>query len=71
MSDHFKIFSDKNITVEDILKERGEEVVRGSLEDVGGTVEWFQGKGIRVARKPPYELRQRKSRRVEDEEQTT
>lgn len=54
VSDHFKIFSDLDITIEDILKERGEEVVRGSLNDEGGSVEWFQGNGIRVARKPPF-----------------
>lgn len=28
VSDHLKIFSDKNITIEDIMKEKGEEVRR-------------------------------------------
>ncbi|CCJ30067.1 unnamed protein product [Pneumocystis jirovecii] len=28
ISDHLKIFSDKNITIEDIMKEKGEEVRR-------------------------------------------
>ncbi|KAG4302355.1 hypothetical protein PCK1_001337 [Pneumocystis canis] len=28
ISDHLKIFSDKSITIEDIMKEKGEEVCR-------------------------------------------
>ena len=54
MSDHFKIFSDLDVTIEDILKERGEEVARGSLTDEGGSVEWFQGDGVRVLRRPVF-----------------
>ena len=70
MSDHFKIFSDLNVTIEDILKERGEEVVRGSLTDEGGSVEWFQGDGIKVARKPPFvpkPRRKKESNKIEED----
>lgn len=51
-----------NVTIEDILKARGEEVVRGSLTDEGGSVEWFQGDGIRVARRPPFVPKPRKKK---------
>lgn len=36
--------------------------MRGSLTDEGGSVEWFQGDGIRVARRPPFVPKPRKKK---------
>lgn len=46
ISDHLKIFSDKNITVEDILKEKGQLLRKGRLGE-DGDVEFYdeEGKG--------------------------
>ena len=40
MADHLKIFSDENITIEDIMKRKGTAVSRGTL-DANGDVEWW------------------------------
>lgn len=48
MSDHLKIFSDKRVTLEDIMRQKGELVSRGRL-DAQGDVEFYppdgQGEG--------------------------
>ncbi|KAF2640038.1 zf-DNL-domain-containing protein, partial [Massarina eburnea CBS 473.64] len=43
MSDHMKIFSDKSITIEDILREKGSLVKRGTLSDEGDVEFWDDG----------------------------
>lgn len=43
ISDHLKIFSDKRITLEDIMREKGELVRRGSVGP-GGDVEFWDEK---------------------------
>ncbi|KAF2273996.1 zf-DNL-domain-containing protein [Westerdykella ornata] len=43
ISDHLKIFSDKRITIEDILKEKGQLVKRGSLSAEGDVEFWDDG----------------------------
>ncbi|KAL8716002.1 MAG: hypothetical protein Q9220_000669 [cf. Caloplaca sp. 1 TL-2023] len=44
MSDHLKIFSDKSITIEDIMREKGELVRRGRVGADGGDVEFWDEK---------------------------
>ena len=48
ISDHLKIFSDKRITLEDILREKGELVRRGRVGP-GGDVEFWDDDGPRGA----------------------
>ncbi|RMY57917.1 hypothetical protein D0863_12452 [Hortaea werneckii] len=43
ISDHLKIFSDKNITLEDILKEKGRYLKKGRLGE-DGDIEFFDEK---------------------------
>merc|ERR1711939_126175 len=43
ISDHLKIFSDKNITLEDILKEKGQFLQKGRLGE-DGDIEFFDDK---------------------------
>ncbi|KAI7152163.1 hypothetical protein KC349_g9101 [Hortaea werneckii] len=43
ISDHLKIFSDKNITLEDILKEKGQYLKKGRLGE-DGDIEFFDEK---------------------------
>ncbi|KAI7081622.1 hypothetical protein KC356_g9000 [Hortaea werneckii] len=43
ISDHLKIFSDKNITLEDILKEKGQYLKKGRLGE-DGDIEFFDDK---------------------------
>ena len=40
MSDHLRIFSDENITIEDIMKRKGDSVTRGALNK-DGDLEWW------------------------------
>ncbi|KAI4282086.1 MAG: hypothetical protein L6R38_003200 [Xanthoria sp. 2 TBL-2021] len=48
ISDHLKIFSDKRMTLEDILREKGELVKRGRVGP-GGDVEFWDEEGTRGA----------------------
>ncbi|KAF2227860.1 DNL zinc finger-domain-containing protein [Elsinoe ampelina] len=43
ISDHLKIFSDKSITLEDLLKEKGQFLKRGSLSAEGDVEFWDDG----------------------------
>ncbi|ORY12624.1 DNL zinc finger-domain-containing protein [Clohesyomyces aquaticus] len=43
ISDHLKIFSDKSVTIEDILREKGQVVKRGSLSAEGDVEFWDDG----------------------------
>ncbi|KAF1931752.1 DNL zinc finger domain-containing protein [Didymella exigua CBS 183.55] len=43
ISDHLKIFSDKSITIEDLMKEKGGLVKRGSLSAEGDVEFWDDG----------------------------
>lgn len=43
ISDHLKIFSDKSITLEDILKEKGQLLKKGSLSAEGDVEFWDDG----------------------------
>ncbi|KAF2477686.1 zf-DNL-domain-containing protein [Lindgomyces ingoldianus] len=43
MSDHLKIFSDKPVTVEDLMREKGQLVKRGSLSTEGDVEFWDDG----------------------------
>lgn len=40
ISDHLRIFSDKNQTIEDILKDKGQYVKRGTIDGDGDTEFW-------------------------------
>lgn len=52
ISDHLKIFSDKGITIEDILKEKGQMLKKGSLTPgVDGDVEFWDD-GTQTTRPP-------------------
>ncbi|KAF2402386.1 zf-DNL-domain-containing protein, partial [Trichodelitschia bisporula] len=43
MADHLKIFSDERVTLEDILKNKGQLVKRGSLSAEGDLEFWDDG----------------------------
>ncbi|KAF2631699.1 zf-DNL-domain-containing protein [Macroventuria anomochaeta] len=43
ISDHLKIFSDKSVTIEDLVKEKGSLVKRGSLSAEGDVEFWDDG----------------------------
>ncbi|KAF2088482.1 zf-DNL-domain-containing protein, partial [Saccharata proteae CBS 121410] len=43
ISDHLKIFSDKSITLEDILKDKGEKLKLGHVSDDGDLEFWDDG----------------------------
>lgn len=43
ISDHLKIFGDRKITVEDLLKEKGMMVKRGTLGEDGDVEFWEDG----------------------------
>jgi protein import protein ZIM17 len=43
MSDHLKIFSDKSVTIEDLMREKGQLVKRGSLSAEGDVEFWDDG----------------------------
>ncbi|KAJ4323258.1 hypothetical protein N0V94_002002 [Neodidymelliopsis sp. IMI 364377] len=43
ISDHLKIFSDKSVTIEDLMKEKGSLVRRGSLSAEGDVEFWEDG----------------------------
>jgi len=43
ISDHLKIFSDKSVTIEDLMKEKGTLVKRGSLSADGDVEFWDDG----------------------------
>ncbi|KAG8629429.1 hypothetical protein KVT40_003294 [Elsinoe batatas] len=43
ISDHLKIFSDKSITLEDLLKEKGQFLKKGSLSAEGDVEFWDDG----------------------------
>jgi len=42
IADHLKIFADKSITVEDIMREKGESVQRGSISTDGDVEFWAE-----------------------------
>lgn len=44
ISDHLKIFSDKAITLEDILKEKGQMLKKGALDAEGNIEFWDDSK---------------------------
>ncbi|KAH7115217.1 DNL zinc finger-domain-containing protein [Dendryphion nanum] len=43
ISDHMKIFSDKSLTIEDLMREKGQLVKRGSLSAEGDVEFWDDG----------------------------
>ncbi|KAF2796581.1 zf-DNL-domain-containing protein [Melanomma pulvis-pyrius CBS 109.77] len=43
MSDHLKIFSDKSVTIEDLIREKGQFVKKGSLSAEGDVEFWDDG----------------------------
>ncbi|KAF2008502.1 zf-DNL-domain-containing protein, partial [Aaosphaeria arxii CBS 175.79] len=43
ISDHMKIFSDKPLTIEDLMREKGQLVKRGSLSAEGDVEFWDDG----------------------------
>jgi len=43
ISDHLKIFSDRSVTIEDILKEKGQLLKRGTLGSEGDVEFWDDG----------------------------
>lgn len=43
ISDHLKIFSDKSVTIEDLMREKGDLVKRGSLSAEGDVEFWDDG----------------------------
>ncbi|KAL5120865.1 hypothetical protein ACEQ8H_001051 [Pleosporales sp. CAS-2024a] len=43
ISDHLKIFSDKSVTIEDLLREKGDLVKKGSLSPDGDVEFWDDG----------------------------
>ncbi|KAF2195170.1 zf-DNL-domain-containing protein [Zopfia rhizophila CBS 207.26] len=43
ISDHLKIFSDKRVTIEDLMREKGQLVKRGSLSTEGDVELWDDG----------------------------
>ena len=43
ISDHLKIFSDKSITLEDILREKGQMLKKGALDAEGNVEFWEDG----------------------------
>lgn len=45
ISDHLKIFSDKSITIEDILREKGEFLRKGRLGD-DGDIEFYEDESV-------------------------
>lgn len=44
-----QIFSDKSITIEDLMKERGQIVKRGTLSEEGGDIEFWADEGVTKA----------------------
>jgi len=45
MSDHLRIFGDRDITVEDLLREKGQLVKKGSLGEDGDIEFWPDDQG--------------------------
>ncbi|PSN61347.1 zf-DNL-domain-containing protein, partial [Corynespora cassiicola Philippines] len=43
ISDHLKIFSDKSVTIEDLMRDKGDLVKRGSLSSEGDVEFWEDG----------------------------
>ncbi|KAG9237510.1 DNL zinc finger protein [Amylocarpus encephaloides] len=43
ISDHLKIFGDKNITIEDLMREKGQIVKKGTLSEDGDVEFWEDG----------------------------
>lgn len=43
ISDHLKIFGDRKITIEDLMRERGQLVKRGTLGEDGDIEFWDDG----------------------------
>ncbi|SZF02962.1 unnamed protein product [Blumeria hordei] len=43
ISDHLRIFADKDLTIEDIMREQGQQVKKGSLSDDGTVEVWSDG----------------------------
>ncbi|OQO11616.1 hypothetical protein B0A48_03343 [Cryoendolithus antarcticus] len=52
IADHMKIFSDKKVTLEDIMREKGEYITKGAL-GADGDIEFYDGKAAGVAATPP------------------
>ncbi|KAL1582759.1 hypothetical protein WHR41_08352 [Cladosporium halotolerans] len=51
IADHMKIFSDTSVTIEDIMKEKGEFIQKGSL-GADGDVEFYDASSIEDPQKP-------------------
>nr|OQO29979.1 hypothetical protein B0A51_02671 [Rachicladosporium sp. CCFEE 5018] len=51
IADHMKIFSDKKITLEDIMREKGEYITKGAL-GADGDIEFYDGKAAGHASTP-------------------
>lgn len=45
ISDHLKIFADLSFTVEDLMRDKGESVKRGSISQDGDIEFWADEKG--------------------------
>ncbi|KAK6433040.1 hypothetical protein LTR95_010784 [Oleoguttula sp. CCFEE 5521] len=52
IADNMKIFSDKKVTLEDIMREKGEYITKGAL-GADGDIEFYDGKAAGVAANPP------------------
>lgn len=46
ISDHLKIFGDKRLTVEDLLRERGQFIRKGTLSEDGDFEFWEDGEVV-------------------------
>lgn len=58
ISDHLKIFSDTSITIEDIMRDKGQLVKRGTLSGTGDVEFWEdrdKREGIPAQRSAPTE----------------
>ncbi|KAF2487343.1 DNL zinc finger-domain-containing protein [Neohortaea acidophila] len=60
ISDHLKIFSDKGITIEDILREKGQYLRKGRLGD-DGDVEFYDEENNEIGQKLAEEKKQSES----------
>lgn len=49
ISDHLKVFMDKSTTLEDILKEKGQTMLKGKLE---GDVEFWEDGTVKASDQP-------------------
>lgn len=56
ISDHLKVFSDKSITLEDILREKGEFLRKGRLGE-DGDIEFYEEEGVQEDDRKGWEMR--------------